>query len=177
MNENRRKKEKQLGRSHGFELMTLVFPNVHTAEDFNMEYFLYHINDLLKTAMLVRKLKENFASLIYSYSKPVEVEILLLILLVMLAAEVLVKVALALVHSLQGHCRNDQSRLLHLLVRYFVKRPVHHQLQRNPETSQSHSHHALQRQLRQHFRQHDSGLDQALMDALPALSTTKTSWA
>ncbi|TXG50310.1 hypothetical protein EZV62_022834 [Acer yangbiense] len=63
--------------------------------------------------------------------------------------------------------------LLHLLVRYFIKRPSssllpvhdhHQQPQRNPETSRSHS---LQRQLQQLFRQHDSGLDQALIDALP----------
>ncbi|KAH7550432.1 hypothetical protein ACOSP7_024245 [Xanthoceras sorbifolium] len=63
------------------------------------------------------------------------------------------------------------SGLLHLLVRYFIKRPSSsllpvHQPHRNLETSRSHSH-ALQRQLQQLFRQHDSGLDQAVIDALP----------
>ncbi|KAK4844199.1 hypothetical protein QYF36_017642 [Acer negundo] len=72
-----------------------------------------------------------------------------------------------------GYNHESILGLLHLLVRYFIKRssssllPVHdhhHQPQRNPETSRSHS---LQRQLQQLFRQHDSGLDQALIDALP----------
>ncbi|KAK1557145.1 hypothetical protein Q3G72_018960 [Acer saccharum] len=40
--------------------------------------------------------------------KPVEEEILILI--VMLVTEVLVKVAMALVNSLQSRCRNEQSR-------------------------------------------------------------------
>ena len=37
--------------THGFELMTLSSSNVHTAEDFTMEYFLYHylISGLLKS--------------------------------------------------------------------------------------------------------------------------------
>ncbi|KAF2289225.1 hypothetical protein GH714_030004 [Hevea brasiliensis] len=59
------------------------------------------------------------------------------------------------------------SGILHLLVRFFMKRshfsPIYHS-NRFPETSRSHS---LQRQLQQLFRQHDSGLDQAFVDALP----------
>ncbi|XP_021591742.1 RING-H2 finger protein ATL46 [Manihot esculenta] len=59
------------------------------------------------------------------------------------------------------------SGVLHLLVRFFMKRshfsPIYHS-NRIPETSRSHS---LQRQLQQLFRQHDSGLDQAFVDALP----------
>ena len=39
--------------THGFELMTLSSSNVHTTEDFNMEYFLYQylitISGLLKS--------------------------------------------------------------------------------------------------------------------------------
>ncbi|OAY47741.1 RING-H2 finger protein ATL46 [Manihot esculenta] len=59
------------------------------------------------------------------------------------------------------------SGILHLLIRLFMKRshfsPVFHS-NRFPESSRSHS---LQRQLQQLFRQHDSGLDQACVDALP----------
>ncbi|XP_011044332.1 PREDICTED: RING-H2 finger protein ATL46-like [Populus euphratica] len=59
------------------------------------------------------------------------------------------------------------SGLLHLLVRFLLKRasfsPIYHS-NRYPETSGSHS---LQRQLQQLFRLHDSGLDQAFIDALP----------
>ncbi|XP_027121338.1 RING-H2 finger protein ATL46-like [Coffea arabica] len=57
--------------------------------------------------------------------------------------------------------------LLHLLFRYFMKIPSFSavsQSNRNRETSGSH---ALQRQLQQLFHMHDSGLDQALIDALP----------
>ncbi|KAJ4712293.1 RING-H2 finger protein [Melia azedarach] len=60
------------------------------------------------------------------------------------------------------------SGLLHLLVRYLKKRPSslpNHQSNRYPETPPGS--HALQRQLQQLFRLHDSGLDQALIDALP----------
>ncbi|KAJ9140350.1 hypothetical protein P3X46_031009 [Hevea brasiliensis] len=59
------------------------------------------------------------------------------------------------------------SGVLHLLVRFFMKRshfsPIYHS-HRFAETSRSHS---LQRQLQQLFRLHDSGLDQAFVDALP----------
>ncbi|KAJ8753609.1 hypothetical protein K2173_022850 [Erythroxylum novogranatense] len=57
--------------------------------------------------------------------------------------------------------------LLHLLVRFLKKRPsfspIFHS-NRFPETSGTQS---LQRQLQQLFRLHDSGLDQAFIDALP----------
>ncbi|KAK9277970.1 hypothetical protein L1049_027527 [Liquidambar formosana] len=59
------------------------------------------------------------------------------------------------------------SGLLHLLVRCLMKRPPSSSIynsNRYPETSTSH---ALQRQLQQLFRLHDSGLDQAFIDALP----------
>ncbi|CAK7328959.1 unnamed protein product [Dovyalis caffra] len=59
------------------------------------------------------------------------------------------------------------SGLLHLLVRFLLKRssfsPIYHS-NRYQETSGSHS---LQRQLQQLFRLHDSGLDQDFIDALP----------
>ncbi|EEF52035.1 RING-H2 finger protein ATL46 [Ricinus communis] len=59
------------------------------------------------------------------------------------------------------------SGVLHLLVRCLLKRShfsaIFHS-NRYPEISRSHS---LQRQLQQLFRQHDSGLDQAFVDALP----------
>ena len=57
--------------------------------------------------------------------------------------------------------------LLHLLVRFCVKVPSSSavfQSNRYPETSGSHT---FQRQLQQLFRLHDSGLDQAFIDALP----------
>ncbi|XP_050224115.1 RING-H2 finger protein ATL46-like [Mercurialis annua] len=59
------------------------------------------------------------------------------------------------------------SGVVHLLVRCFMKRShfsaIYHS-NRYPETTRSQS---LQRQLQQLFRQHDSGLDQAFIDALP----------
>ncbi|KDP31129.1 hypothetical protein JCGZ_11505 [Jatropha curcas] len=71
----------------------------------------------------------------------------------------LVIIALAVIFFISG--------ILHLLFRFFMKRshfsPIYHS-NRYPETSTSHS---LQRQLQQLFRQHDSGLDQAFIDALP----------
>lgn len=57
--------------------------------------------------------------------------------------------------------------LLHLLVRFCMKRPSSsaiYQSNRYPETSGSI---AFQRQLQQLFRLHDSGLDQSFIDALP----------
>lgn len=59
------------------------------------------------------------------------------------------------------------SGLVHLLLKFLIKRPSSspiHQSNRFPETSGSHG---LQRQLQQLFRLHDSGLDQAVIDALP----------
>ncbi|XP_022993629.1 RING-H2 finger protein ATL46 [Cucurbita maxima] len=59
------------------------------------------------------------------------------------------------------------SGLLHLLVRFLIKHPStspSSQSNRNPQLSPSD---ALQRQLQQLFHLHDSGLDQAFIDALP----------
>ncbi|KAF3628662.1 RING-H2 finger protein ATL46 [Capsicum chacoense] len=60
------------------------------------------------------------------------------------------------------------SGLLHLLVRFLIKQPSSSasspESNRQPEVSTSE---ALQRQLQQLFHQHDSGLDQAFIDALP----------
>lgn len=58
------------------------------------------------------------------------------------------------------------SGLLHLLVRFLTKHPnsTSSQSNRYPEISSSD---ALQRQLQQLFHLHDSGLDQAFIDALP----------
>lgn len=59
------------------------------------------------------------------------------------------------------------SGLLHLLVRFLVRHPsssTSSQSNRYPEISESD---ALQRQLQQLFHLHDSGLDQAFIDALP----------
>lgn len=59
------------------------------------------------------------------------------------------------------------SGLLHLLVRFLIKHPsssASTQSNRYPEISSSD---ALQRQLQQLFHLHDSGLDQAFIDALP----------
>ncbi|XP_012081952.1 RING-H2 finger protein ATL46 [Jatropha curcas] len=59
------------------------------------------------------------------------------------------------------------SGLLHLLVRFLIKHPsssASSQSNRFPEISGSD---ALQRQLQQLFHLHDSGLDQAFIDALP----------
>ncbi|KAF5739634.1 RING-H2 finger protein ATL46-like [Tripterygium wilfordii] len=59
------------------------------------------------------------------------------------------------------------SGLLHLLVRFLVKQPssaASSQSNRHLENSSSD---ALQRQLQQLFHLHDSGLDQAFIDALP----------
>ncbi|KAG8384802.1 hypothetical protein BUALT_Bualt04G0156300 [Buddleja alternifolia] len=59
------------------------------------------------------------------------------------------------------------SGLLHLLVRFLTKNPSSSQSNRNLEASTSD---ALQRQLQQLFHLHDSGLDQAFIDALPVFS-------
>ncbi|XVE67958.1 hypothetical protein DITRI_Ditri09bG0029700 [Diplodiscus trichospermus] len=59
------------------------------------------------------------------------------------------------------------SGLLHLLVRFLIKHPsssTSSQSNRYPEMSTAD---ALQRQLQQLFHLHDSGLDQAFIDALP----------
>lgn len=63
--------------------------------------------------------------------------------------------------------------ILHLLIRYLMKRPSFYSSSsvsnsRNPDyNNNASSSEALQRQLQQLFRLHDSGLDQALIDALP----------
>ncbi|VFQ91904.1 unnamed protein product [Cuscuta campestris] len=60
------------------------------------------------------------------------------------------------------------SGLLHLLVRFLVKNPSSSsslEFEPNPEASSPSD--ALQRQLQQLFHLHDSGLDQAFIDALP----------
>ncbi|KAL0450640.1 UNVERIFIED_CONTAM: RING-H2 finger protein ATL46 [Sesamum latifolium] len=59
------------------------------------------------------------------------------------------------------------SGLLHLLVRFLTKSSTSSQSNRNLEASGSD---ALQRQLQQLFHLHDSGLDQAFIDALPVFS-------
>ncbi|KAL8545840.1 hypothetical protein ACS0TY_005820 [Phlomoides rotata] len=59
------------------------------------------------------------------------------------------------------------SGLLHLLVRFLTKSQPPSQSNRNLEDSTSD---ALQRQLQQLFHLHDSGLDQAFIDALPVFS-------
>ncbi|PIM99493.1 hypothetical protein CDL12_28013 [Handroanthus impetiginosus] len=59
------------------------------------------------------------------------------------------------------------SGLLHLLVRFLTKSQSSSQSTRNLEASTSD---ALQRQLQQLFHLHDSGLDQAFIDALPLFS-------
>ncbi|XP_059284493.1 RING-H2 finger protein ATL46-like [Lycium ferocissimum] len=59
------------------------------------------------------------------------------------------------------------SGLLHLLVRFLIKKPsclASSESNNQPEVSTSET---LQRQLQQLFHQHDSGLDQAFIDALP----------
>ncbi|XP_019185211.1 PREDICTED: RING-H2 finger protein ATL46 [Ipomoea nil] len=57
------------------------------------------------------------------------------------------------------------SGLLHLLVRFLVKNPSSVRSGRNPEVPSADD--ALQRQLQQLFHLHDSGVDQAFIDALP----------
>ncbi|XAR50154.1 hypothetical protein NMG60_11004408 [Bertholletia excelsa] len=75
-------------------------------------------------------------------------------------AVLLVIVILALIFFISG--------LLHLLVRILMKRPYFSSIsQSNRYPEQPSNTHALQRQLQQLFRLHDSGLDQALIDALP----------
>ncbi|XP_057984057.1 RING-H2 finger protein ATL46-like [Malania oleifera] len=62
------------------------------------------------------------------------------------------------------------SGILHLLVRFLIKHPsssTSSQSNRYPEISESD---ALQRQLQQLFHLHDSGLDQAFIDALPVFN-------
>ncbi|KAM7483221.1 hypothetical protein LguiB_007804 [Lonicera macranthoides] len=59
------------------------------------------------------------------------------------------------------------SGLLHLLVRFLIKRPSFSSISQSNRYLESSGSQALQRQLQQLFRLHDSGLDQALIDALP----------
>nr|XP_009789983.1 PREDICTED: RING-H2 finger protein ATL46-like isoform X1 [Nicotiana sylvestris]XP_016473653.1 PREDICTED: RING-H2 finger protein ATL46-like [Nicotiana tabacum] len=57
--------------------------------------------------------------------------------------------------------------LLHLLIRYCLKMPSFSSLSHSNRIPESSSSQALQRQLQQLFRQHDSGLDQSIIDTLP----------
>ncbi|GAV72574.1 zf-RING_2 domain-containing protein [Cephalotus follicularis] len=59
------------------------------------------------------------------------------------------------------------SGLLHLLVRFLVKHPSSNSSQSNSRYPEISGSDALQRQLQQLFHLHDSGLDQAFIDALP----------
>ncbi|XP_047065712.1 RING-H2 finger protein ATL46-like [Lolium rigidum] len=64
------------------------------------------------------------------------------------------------------------SGLLHLLVRLLVKKQQHHGRRATSTAAAGHdgADAALQRQLQQLFHLHDSGLDQAFIDALPVFS-------
>ncbi|KAG0479701.1 hypothetical protein HPP92_010559 [Vanilla planifolia] len=59
------------------------------------------------------------------------------------------------------------SGLLHLLVRFLLRKGPFSSRNRAPGTDAASDSEALQRQLRQLFHLHDSGLDQAFIDALP----------
>ncbi|KAK4362402.1 hypothetical protein RND71_017643 [Anisodus tanguticus] len=60
--------------------------------------------------------------------------------------------------------------LLHLLIRYCLKMPYFSSLSQSNRFPESSSSQVLQRQLQQLFRQHDSGLDQSIIDTLPVFS-------
>ncbi|KAL3629242.1 hypothetical protein CASFOL_026464 [Castilleja foliolosa] len=62
------------------------------------------------------------------------------------------------------------SGILHLLVRFLTKTPNSSSSQPNRSLEASNSSDVLQRQLQQLFHLHDSGLDQAFIDALPVFS-------
>lgn len=57
--------------------------------------------------------------------------------------------------------------LLHLLIRYCLKMPSFSSISQSNRFPESSGSQVLQRQLQQLFRQHDSGLDQAIIDTLP----------
>ena len=59
------------------------------------------------------------------------------------------------------------SGLLHLLVRFLVKHRSSSSISQSNRYQETSSSHAFQRQLQQLFHLHDSGLDQAFIDALP----------
>lgn len=59
------------------------------------------------------------------------------------------------------------SSLLHLLVRFLIRKRPSHRSSGHPGADDNGSADALQRQLQQLFHLHDSGLDQAFIDALP----------
>ena len=59
------------------------------------------------------------------------------------------------------------SGVVHLLLRCIMKRPSSSPIYHSNSYPENSGSHALQRQLRQLFRLHDSGLDQAIIDALP----------
>ncbi|XP_060204759.1 RING-H2 finger protein ATL46-like [Lycium barbarum] len=60
--------------------------------------------------------------------------------------------------------------LLHLLIRYCLKMPSFSSLSQSNRFLESSGSQAFQRQLQQLFRQHDCGLDQAIIDTLPVFS-------
>ncbi|KAH6781712.1 RING/U-box superfamily protein [Perilla frutescens var. frutescens] len=80
-------------------------------------------------------------------------------------AVVLITVVLAVLFFISG--------LLHLLMRFLTKSTTPSQSNRNAEDYSSSD--ALQRQLQQLFDLHDSGLDQAFIDALPVFSYNEIS--
>ncbi|KAM3340146.1 hypothetical protein P3S68_030016 [Capsicum galapagoense] len=57
--------------------------------------------------------------------------------------------------------------LLHLLIRYCLKMPSFSSISQSNRFPESSGPQVLQRQLQKLFRQHDSGLDQAVIDTLP----------
>ncbi|KAL0342809.1 UNVERIFIED_CONTAM: RING-H2 finger protein ATL46 [Sesamum calycinum] len=57
--------------------------------------------------------------------------------------------------------------LLQLLIRCLFKRPSFSSISQSNRLTDASGSHTFQRQLQQLFRLHDSGLDQALIDALP----------
>lgn len=59
------------------------------------------------------------------------------------------------------------SGLVHLLIKFLIKRPSSSPIYQSNRFAETSGSHALQRQLQQLFRLHDSGLDQAVIDALP----------
>ncbi|KAF3437065.1 hypothetical protein FNV43_RR19818 [Rhamnella rubrinervis] len=59
------------------------------------------------------------------------------------------------------------SGLVHLLIKFLIKRPSSSPIYQSNRFAETSGSHPLQRQLQQLFRLHDSGLDQAVIDALP----------
>lgn len=59
------------------------------------------------------------------------------------------------------------SGVVHLILKFLIKRSSSSPIYQSNRFSETSGSHALQRQLQQLFRLHDSGLDQTLIDALP----------